>query len=587
MSANGLLNSRNSNPYNSMLSSVVSENPNQASTEPPDLVLEQARIDMLESYLKDEPQEGGNEETRWLREIRLCHEELAWHSRPSVFILCMIVGMLCISDMMVRAPFITLMMNKVCDNLVLHAKENSKGAIATECDRKQVQQVLADVTSITIITSGITNTFLSGKWGAFSDRVGRTRVFAYIGMIRLVGISVLYYSISPSAPYNKWLLIIPETIQSLGGGGLTVIAIGNSYLLDIVEPEYRTVAISLMMSTLYGTMGLGPMISSTLTNISTGNNFVPIHVSLLLLVLFIILCKLLLVEPRHNEAMNRSKLMFQQKNNDMNDRIDEITANSNRFVNYFSRFIYLQVMQAKGLLSPLNTLWIKPTEAGSLKPRYTVILLIIIDVLFLCCTAAIMPGLVLFATYQFQWTSIELGYFVSVAGLGRAFVLLVLSPILIHYLKKTHKVSTKIIDDVDILCIRLSLCVATLGIFSMLLLKERYQSMLFFAIFQALSAVCAPTLSSTIIKYCPKITIGESFGGIALVGSFVILSMSSLLLKIYGSTVSFKPELFIYIPLICGCLAVVLTFFLDSDQGSATSIPHYEVRDLSSSDTDN
>ena len=93
----------------------------------------------------------------------------------------------------------------------------------------------------------------------------------------------------PSTPYHKWGLIAAMASPALGGNMLALIANGNSYISDIVEPEMRTLGISVLMSSIYGSIGVGPLVGSTAIRLSGGNAFIPFYIAVALGVVFICL----------------------------------------------------------------------------------------------------------------------------------------------------------------------------------------------------------------------------------------------------------------------------------------------------------
>ena len=138
----------------------------------------------------------------------------------------------------------------------------------------------------------------------------------------------------------------------------------------------------------------------------------------------------------------------------------------------------------------------------------------------------------------------------------------VLSPCLIHLLKKRYKPLSFSVDRIDIICIMISLAFLIMSFLTALIGLGHEGSLFACATLQALSAFCSPALQSAIIKYCSKKFTGQCFGAIALIRSVVMLIVPPTLLRIYGATVSFKPELFLYIPLMSGISALILSSFL-------------------------
>lgn len=520
-----------------------------------DFVAEQTGIAVLESVITDEPQIDDSEETRWLREARMKHMHLSCFRRPSMAILCCLLTFVCLAETLCITPMIGLTMKKICESIAV-----SNGEIVgdSQCDPKEVQSVMSEISSTTMILTGLSCTFMSGRWGELSDRIGRVRIFAYMACLRVIGNSLHLCALLPSTPYHKWAIILAGSTSSLSGGMLALLANGNSYISDIVEPEQRAMSMSIMMSTVYATMGLGPMLGSVLVKFFNSGDRLPIYLSLMIGTIAALLSFTVIKEPRHEDALKLSQATFVERR----ESISSVRSSSTQFSERIKSYGRYQLLRLIDVFSSVRKLWLKPTASGSLIPRYTVVLLITLDVLFLSITAGSIPALVLYATYQYGWRSVELGYFISISGLGRAAVLLIISPCLIHGLKKIYKPLNYSVDQIDITCIRVSVMFLTLSILTALLGKQHEASLFACAILQAMSAFCSPTLQSAIIKYCSKKFTGQCFGGMALIRSGVMLIVPPILLRIYGATVSFKPELFLFIPLTCGFCAIILSTFL-------------------------
>lgn len=533
-----------------------------------DYVAEQTGLTFLESLITDEPQAGESEEMRWLREVRLRHKHMNWFQRPSLAILCSLVMLVCLGETLCITPMIGLTMKKVCEGVAVLHGESDKPVDGVRCDPEEVQSVMSGISSLTMILTGLACTFTSGTWGEFSDRAGRVRIFGYMALVRVIGNSLHLWALLPSTPYHKWLIILAGSVSSLSGGMLALLANANSYIADIIEADHRALSMSIMMSAVYGTMGLGPMLGSVLVKNFGGGDRLPIYLSITIGSLAAFLCFTFLREPRHEDALKLSQTTFTERR----DSISSIQSNNTRVSARLATYGRYQLLRLLDVFSSVKKLWLNPTADGSLVPRYTVVMLVVLDVFFLSMTAASMPALVLFATYQYGWRSVELGYFISIGGLGRAAVLLVISPCLLHLLRKFYKPLNHSIDRIDVTCIKISLVLLTCSIVTVLIFKEHEAALFACAVLQALSAFCSPTIQSAIIKYCSKKFTGQCFGAMALIRSTVMLTVPPILLQIYGTTVSFKPELFLYIPLTCGICAIILSNFLHITD-DATTVP--------------
>lgn len=537
--------------------------------EGPDYVAEQAGIAVLESVMDHRHPPEESEEMRWLREGRMKHEHLSFLLRPSLGVVCFLLMAISLAETLCITPMISLTMKKVCEGIAIADGEVLDPSQNIHCDPKRVQTIMSGISSTVLVLTGLSFTFTSGRWGEFSDRAGRVKVFGYMALLKVIGNGLHLWALLPSTRYNRWLIILAGSASSLSGGMLALLANGNSYVADIAEPEQRAMCMSVIMSTVYGTMGLGPMVGSLLVKFGGEGDLLPVYLSLVVGLTASLACFTFVREPRHDDAIKLSQTTFIERRESMSSTRSTSPHFSARVKSY-SKY---QLLRLFDVFSSLRKLWLEPTASGSLLPRYTVILLIVIDILFLSITAGSIPALVLFATYEYGWRSVELGYFISISGLGRAVVLLVLSPCLIHCLKRHYKPLSFSVDRIDKFCIMISLTVLTISLLVVLSSMGHEGSLYAYATLQALSAFCSPSLQSAIIKYCSKKFTGQCFGAMALIRSVVMLVVPPLLLGIYGATVSFKPELFLYIPLAAGILALALSTFLpilEDKQGSGT-----------------
>lgn len=529
-----------------------------------DYLLETAGINALEEMISQGDSSGINFDTNETAQDG--SYDSIWHGSPSIlsvaksiegehgrrklFCLYGLVMIICIAESISMTATIPLVMDKVAEGI-----SDEDGYY----DPVAVQTIVSGISSSTMMIAGAISIFMAGKWGELSDRIGRVCVFKYMSGIRVIGLLTHVFTLSSKMKYHKWAIVLTACIVPSFGGLFALVANGNSYVSDIVKTEHRMVTIGIMMSCIYATMGVGPMFGSFLVKWTHGNGFIPIYTSIVFVILAFIICETIMVEPRHETQMAHSQSSYTKRREKLRSQSGSDGAKNYRSVTY-GKF---QIMRLMDLLAPVKKLWLKPDSAGSLVPRHTVILLIVLDILFVCGTTSCMPALVLFSTYEYNWHAVELGYFISILGIGRGVVLLIVSPVLLYALKRIYQHLNHSIDKIDIFCIRLSMTVITLSLFVMIRFGEKSStSVVIFALLQALSAFCSPTLQSGIIKYTSKKHTGEMFGAMALVRSCVMLVIPPVLLKLYGSTVSVNPSLFMYIPFSTSIAAILLTFFL-------------------------
>lgn len=517
---------------------------------------------LLESFFDESQPMPMSSELLRIKENQNRHRHLPWYRKPSLFIICSLVMLVALAETLYMAPIVIITKDKICRSL-------SKGEITNDapptCDPIRLQVVLSEITSRSLLLSGIISTFMAGKMGELSDRFGRVHVFIYIGLIRLLGNAAHVYSLWPSTPYYKWFIIIAASLNAFSGGLFAVTANANSYLSDITEPENRSVSFGRVMSVLFATMGGGFLIGSSIVKIFHGDNFAPVYFALGCSVTFILMCIFFIKETRHEESLRDSQDVFHRKVGEHREHLERqvLSTGDNNLTQKMYIYGHFYLRQLLQLLVPVKTLWLpRDPITGSSKKRYTVLILLVIDIAYMCSTTASMPPLVLFTTYMFNWQTVEIGYFISFSGITRALVLLLISPYIIKYLKKLYTASTEKVDYIDLTSIRISMIAIVCGILMLVTKPQSVNSVILYASFQAFSAFLSPTIQSTVVKYCPKEQTGLCFGGMALLRALSMLVFPPLLLAIYGSTVSTFAIAFMYVPLITASAAVVLSFLI-------------------------
>lgn len=461
------------------------------------------------------------EAQRLREEVRQSHQDNGFLRRPSRGLLCFILALISIGDMLCMTPTLSLTMKKVCLGIV---EEDQL------CNPVKVQETVSTIFSNHMILGSLIGISVAGAWGQLSDRVGRVKVFAYTALITFIGNGLHLFTLLSWFPYSPIAIVISSSISFFSGGTFSLLANGYSYIADVTEPERRTESMGVVMSVNYAAMGAGPMISSLLVDLPFGTDTLPVLCGLAVTLVATILCFFTLHEPRHEQARRNS---CQSDSNADSSPLD-----------------------------PLKQLWLPRTRSGSTEPRLTVILLLILDVLFLCVTAGSGPAFLLFFSYRYGWRSQQWGYYLSATGLGKAAVLIMLAPSVLQLLKNRYGTLSRTADRVDVLSIRFSFFTLLIGLALVFCRNQNAHMVYIYAILQAPSALCSPTIQAAIIKYCPKYATGQCFGGMALVRSCVMLIFPAFLLKVYGWSVSKKPELFLLVPVSFAFLAMMISFLL-------------------------
>ncbi|CAB4254622.1 similar to Saccharomyces cerevisiae YJL163C Putative protein of unknown function [Maudiozyma barnettii] len=494
---------------------------------------------------------------RFREEIRQHHAHLQVWQRPSLLVICTIIGLYCLSEMLFITPMISLSLNKVCEGL----EQDTDPKTSSLCDMSQVQTTLSFITCFKMILCNLISLVVAGKIGPLSDRIGRTKIFVYMGLVTIIGNTISAFSVSSYIGTHIYFIIFAGSMTSFTGGTFAVAANINSYITDVIEPDDRTVSMGTIGSIMHATAGLAPLFSSFLIKANNGNDMVSIYCSMFAIILFTLVCVFFMKEPRHPEAMEISQASYKKRQESMESTHSIKLGGSNTIISKLKQTIHFKMVQFFDVFSPLKELWLPPTSQGSLIPRYNVLLLVVVDSLVVLIRVAIMPALILFTTYEYGWKSVEIGYFISFSGISNAIILAVSSWCVKRWFQKKHKKLNYSVDRIDITIFQFGFICFFIGTLVFMTNASNYKYLLIDVIIKCIGSVIDPSLQSAIAKYYGTNT-GQLFGALALLHIMGMLVLPAIMLGMYGATVSFKPEAFLYLPLIASIIGFTLTFFL-------------------------
>ncbi|KAL6932605.1 hypothetical protein ACO0OL_004085 [Hanseniaspora opuntiae] len=487
----------------------------------------------------------------WYQQTMDKFKSKPWYLRPTVFtlLLVLVLRVMCITLLM--TPTVGLLSAKLCNEFEVK--------YSTTCDMKKVQIEQSNITSVVSLLVSIIGISLSGKYGELSDRLGRLFVLKLVGVIGVVHTALMLVAFHPKTPFNRYLVIFAMS-SDITGGILTLISVGNSYISDIIPPSEGTLAgyISLLMSVIYGSIGFGPLLSSYIIKLFKNSLISPFYFTTATSVVYLLAVSLFVQESRHKDAQKYSAKVllknrlrrksslssFDISNQDLQQK--DMTVKQRLYV-----WFHMTIIEA---VEPIGKLWIKRTASGSLVPRINTILLIVIDTFFCSATSGYMPVIMLYAIKQYHWTSVELGYYVSIVGLGKSAILITM-PFILTSMKKTFKfeVINNGVDKMDKTSVD--------GVNDIFGDFNRTDPVLQ-GLHMALSAGISPTIQNCILKYSSKKITGQIFAAHTQLRHLTMLFLPIIFLQTYSRTFDDKPNLILSIPFALSVLSMTLLQFV-------------------------
>ncbi|KAK7204373.1 major facilitator superfamily domain-containing protein [Myxozyma melibiosi] len=435
------------------------------------------------------------------------------------------------------------------------------GDIEERCQIVPVHQKGSSITMWVGLITGLLGAWVSPKLGAVSDRVGRRPVL----MLSMAGPFLADLTIIAAARWSYLksynLFYLSAFFDGVTGSFIGVVAMCHSYATDTTKPGVeRAQAFGMFHGILFTGMALGPSLSSFAIR-KTGNVLTFFYLGLCMQAMFFFYVMFLLPES----VPKSHQLQAQAAHKQLQRRQSHIQTGPLTWKSFLSRINVLQPVMA-----------FYPTDGTRPAIRRNLTILGIMDFCAVSNSLCEMMVTLLYAEFTFHWTSVETGYYVTVIGLTRMFVLFLALPFTLRWVKARvdarHKARGTYISDAqragasetDIFVIRLSAIIGVIAYIGFLINK----SPLFFLVCGCignLAGATAATTESTISKHVPRKNTGLILGAVGLVHSLARVISPTLYLQVYSKTLQVLPKTFFILFLAVFAAIVVLTFFIRTD----------------------
>ncbi|KAJ3506973.1 hypothetical protein NMY22_g17078 [Coprinellus aureogranulatus] len=305
-------------------------------------------------------------------------------------------------------------------------------------------------------TMGVLSLLTTGWWGAFSDRHGRTTILCisiFGSLITDFTIMVVYY-FSQSLPGNYWFVMVGVVLEGLFGGFSTALAANHAYIAETTTEATRARYLSTSLGLMFTGVAFGPTIGSLLIQ-ATGTLISVFYLTLTVHVFYAIIIFIILPEPLSRERMKASQRRYASDELREGDSQEE---NSLGGVDGGGGFVW-KLKKAKRLfrfLSPLGIFMpsFSVEDGGSGNPlkrrreekRDWSLALIAVAYGFTTSTPSSTPFVFQYATAVFVWgllnaethffgIGMQLGYWLTLVGAGRAIMLAIVLPLVYKFFK--------------------------------------------------------------------------------------------------------------------------------------------------------
>ncbi|KAJ8101844.1 major facilitator superfamily domain-containing protein [Lipomyces tetrasporus] len=489
------------------------------------------------SFYSDDPERGRGISNSPFRPpsgtatlLRFTNGSLPWYKSASIYLLLPGFLILTLSYGGLIAPKLNLLLSLICrvhyaeQDLTTDELLKALADMDRNCQTAAMHARVSKFNMSVSLIHGILAAVISPKMGVLSDRIGRCPVLAITALGPLMSNLILILAAKSTSVYGYRWFLVGAVFDGLSGSVAAMMATAHAYATDCTPPEKRATVFGLFHACLFTGMAIGPAFGGYLVK-ATGSILSTFYAAILAQIVFV--CFVLFVIP---ESVSYQHRLDAQEVHRLNR---EFNSGRPRDVREFVRRI--------NFLQPLRIL--VPQDGTRSVIKKNLMLLSFIDMLLIGVGAGGMMVIILYAEFTFGWSSTEAGYFMSIGGSVRAFMLVILLPAITKFLRARdpdglHHVGASFSD---ITIIRFAIACEFIAYFGYMVSRNSVQFALSGCL-GAIGGIVSPTLQSTLTKHVAKENVGALLGALSLLHCICQIIAPIIFSTIYAYTVGSYPK---------------------------------------------
>ncbi|CUA75023.1 Cohesin subunit SA-3 [Rhizoctonia solani] len=304
-----------------------------------------------------------------------------------------------------------------------------------------VHRAVAKLDAGITTAEGILSFLALGWWSQYSDRSGRMKVLAISGFTMLIADAMIFLVAfnAENLPGGYRILILGGIIHGLAGGSSASGAAAHAYIADSSTPSVRSRMFSFWIGSVFAGHALGPSLGSWLNSYSD-NLLSAFYMNTAVQVIYVGFMAFIIPESLSDEARAKARESYEA----------DVKPSSQSILGPLWQLASLRYRRYKdwnlALIGVAAAAVAVNTGSNHFKYQY--------------------------AIKTFRWSSVQLGYWLSLVGFWRALYLLAILPIIIKALYAREERSNRADNDdekeaqvrrIDLLVSRSSLLIDLVG----------------------------------------------------------------------------------------------------------------------------
>ncbi|KAK5011328.1 hypothetical protein LTR28_003912 [Elasticomyces elasticus] len=481
-------------------------------------------------------------------------EHIVWWRRPSIYWMLAPFFLSTLAFGGIIVPKLNLILTLICREYISDRRAADPGFTMVpvvfgsenpQCRIPEVQSRVAQFTLYGNLIGGLLSAVTSPKLGALSDRYGRTRVIALTSMGTLVGeVITICAATYPETFAVNWILV-GFAFDGLCGSFIAAMALANAYATDCTPPSERSVAFGYFHGCLFTGIAIGPLISGYIVKMS-GTVLSVFYIALGVHCFFILFAGTVIPESLSPERQRVAREKHRSEKEASGPAADWI--NQIRSIN---------------LLEPLKVLYPRG-EGSSPALRRNLVLLAAVDTIVFGVAMGSMTVIVIYANYEFGWTTFQSSIFLSTVNVCRVTCLIVVLPLVTRFVRAKTDPNDHVSRGAlrfDLNVIRTAVFFDTVGYLGYTLARTGALMTVSGAL-AAVGGIGSPTLQAVLTKHVPADRTGQLLGASGLLHALARVVAPTIFNGIYSVTVGkFTQTVFVCLTATFG-VAFALSWFL-------------------------
>ncbi|KIL67629.1 hypothetical protein M378DRAFT_1022862 [Amanita muscaria Koide BX008] len=351
-----------------------------------------------------------------------------WKANPYWYMLIPVILSVNMARGITMAPRIQVFREIACRSLH-RATPNSlapSGAdlqMLMDCSGSDAAAKAAKIQAAVVTTMSVLSAVTTGFWSRLGDAYGRKPIFIMFltGAIFMEFVFVLV--MRPNTVFGRYaehLILLGPIVEGFVGALATLNGVVHAYISDCTRHGSRSKIFSTIQGIVFIGLAAGPWLTGMIIP-SDAPTDIFFYISMTTMTLTMIYMLVLCPESRERAAPVHSSHLAN------NDHTKTKTPMFVALRSYLLKFL-------EALVSPIAMFAPRPLRGNPRKTSYSLTLVGLAFFIYIISNG-VYTSKYIFAQHLYSWTTIQLGYYMSLLWIMRAVNLLVVLPIVISYLK--------------------------------------------------------------------------------------------------------------------------------------------------------